>query len=205
MSPVYLRDLGFQRNQPEDREGLSRIRRPGRGHLGQSGGLQNNEGDNINPAIHTPIQEEPQTRGLEGYGSSSSAPPTPERFVSMEHGQQEVQPGNSLGRAWRMFPEDLSQRDRLSQPWQFTSLDPHMAYQATVLLWPIGHIHHQWPIWSRHYLMDHLWPFVFWGLHGPSPQSRTHSGNLCPNGYSWSFPSKSGEMAQMAVFGHLGS
>ncbi|MBW0493230.1 hypothetical protein O181_032945 [Austropuccinia psidii MF-1] len=30
----------------------------------------------------------------------------------------------------------------LSQPWQFTSLDLHMAYQATVLLWPIGHIHH---------------------------------------------------------------
>ncbi|MBW0590979.1 hypothetical protein O181_130694, partial [Austropuccinia psidii MF-1] len=89
MSPVYLRDLGFQRNQPEDREGLSRTRRPGRGHLGHSGGWQNNEGDNINPAIHTPIQQEPQTRGLEGYGSSSSAPPTPQRFVSMEHGQQE--------------------------------------------------------------------------------------------------------------------
>ncbi|MBW0565394.1 hypothetical protein O181_105109 [Austropuccinia psidii MF-1] len=33
MSPVHLRDLGFQRNQPEDREGLSRARRPGRGHL----------------------------------------------------------------------------------------------------------------------------------------------------------------------------
>ncbi|MBW0468911.1 hypothetical protein O181_008626 [Austropuccinia psidii MF-1] len=38
MSPVHLRDLGFQRNQPEDREGLSRARRPGRGHLGHSGG-----------------------------------------------------------------------------------------------------------------------------------------------------------------------
>ncbi|MBW0469260.1 hypothetical protein O181_008975 [Austropuccinia psidii MF-1] len=48
-------------------------------------------------------------------------------------------------------------------------------------------------------------PFVFWGLHGPSPQSRSHSGNLCPNWYFWSFPSKPGEMAQMAVFGHLGS
>ncbi|MBW0560517.1 hypothetical protein O181_100232 [Austropuccinia psidii MF-1] len=80
MSPVYLRDLGFQRNQPEDREGLSRTRRPGRRHLGHNDGWQNNEGDNINPAIHTPIQQEPQTRGLEGYGSSSSAPPTPQRF-----------------------------------------------------------------------------------------------------------------------------
>ncbi|MBW0544611.1 hypothetical protein O181_084326 [Austropuccinia psidii MF-1] len=36
MSPVYLRDLGFQRNKPEDREGLARTRRPGRGHLGHS-------------------------------------------------------------------------------------------------------------------------------------------------------------------------
>ncbi|MBW0585791.1 hypothetical protein O181_125506, partial [Austropuccinia psidii MF-1] len=89
MSPVYLRNLGFQRNQPEDREGLFRTRRPQRGHLRHSGGWQNNEGDNINPSIHTPIQQEPQTRGLEGYGSSSSAPPTPQRFISMEHGQQE--------------------------------------------------------------------------------------------------------------------
>ncbi|MBW0544803.1 hypothetical protein O181_084518, partial [Austropuccinia psidii MF-1] len=93
MSPVYLRDLGFQRNQPEDREGFSRTRRPGRGHLGHIGGCQNNEGDNINLAIHTPIQQEPQTRGLEGCGSSSSAPPTPQRFISMEHGQQKFQPG----------------------------------------------------------------------------------------------------------------
>ncbi|MBW0575252.1 hypothetical protein O181_114967 [Austropuccinia psidii MF-1] len=110
MSPVYLRDLGFQRNQPEDREGLSRTRRPGRGHLGHSGGWKNNEGDNINLAIHTPIQQEPQTRGLEGYGSSSSAPPTPQRLISMEHGQQKVQPGKSLGRTWSKLPEDLSQR-----------------------------------------------------------------------------------------------
>ncbi|MBW0531251.1 hypothetical protein O181_070966 [Austropuccinia psidii MF-1] len=117
MSPVYLRDLGFQRNQPEDREGLSRTRRPGRGHLGHSGGWQNNEGDNINPAIHTPIQQEPQNRGLEGYGSSSSAPPTPQRFVSMEHGQQEVQPGLSLGRIWSKLPEDLYQRDRIQRPY----------------------------------------------------------------------------------------
>ncbi|MBW0529316.1 hypothetical protein O181_069031 [Austropuccinia psidii MF-1] len=43
MSPVYLRDLGFQRNQPEDREGLSRTRRPGGIQLGHSGGWQNNE------------------------------------------------------------------------------------------------------------------------------------------------------------------
>ncbi|MBW0545743.1 hypothetical protein O181_085458 [Austropuccinia psidii MF-1] len=37
MSPVHLRDLVFQRNQPEDREGLSRTRRTGSGHLRHSG------------------------------------------------------------------------------------------------------------------------------------------------------------------------
>ncbi|MBW0560824.1 hypothetical protein O181_100539 [Austropuccinia psidii MF-1] len=116
-SPVYLRNLGFQRNKPEDREGLSRTRRPGRGHLGHSGGLQHNEGDNINPAVHTPIQWRPQTRGLERHGSSSSAPPTPQAPIPMEHGQQEVQPVISLGRTWSKFPEDLSQRDRLQRPY----------------------------------------------------------------------------------------
>ncbi|MBW0531549.1 hypothetical protein O181_071264 [Austropuccinia psidii MF-1] len=117
MSPVYLRDLGFQRNQPEDREGLSKTRRPGRGHLGHSSGWQNNEGDNINLAIHTPFQQEPQTRGLEQHGSSSSAPPTHQRFISIAHGQQEVQPGISLGRTWSKLPEDQSQRDRIQGPY----------------------------------------------------------------------------------------
>ncbi|MBW0484242.1 hypothetical protein O181_023957 [Austropuccinia psidii MF-1] len=74
MSPVHLRNLGFRRNQPEDREGLSRTRRPGRGHLGHSGGLQDTEGNHTYPAICFPIQQEPQTRGPERYGSSSSAP-----------------------------------------------------------------------------------------------------------------------------------
>ncbi|MBW0565160.1 hypothetical protein O181_104875 [Austropuccinia psidii MF-1] len=117
MSPVYLRDLGFQRNQPEDREGFSRTRRPERQHLGHSGGWQNTEGNYTHTAIHIPIQQEPQTRGLERYGSSSSVPPTPQRFISMEHGQQEVQPGISLGRTWSELPEDLSQRDRLQRPY----------------------------------------------------------------------------------------
>ncbi|MBW0579412.1 hypothetical protein O181_119127 [Austropuccinia psidii MF-1] len=117
MSPVHLRDLGFQRNQPEEREGFSETRRPGRGHLGHSGGWKNNEGDNINPAIYTPIEQDPPTRGLEGYGSSSSAPPTPQRFISMEHGNQEVQPSILLGRTWSKLPEDLSQRDTLQGPY----------------------------------------------------------------------------------------
>ncbi|MBW0556600.1 hypothetical protein O181_096315 [Austropuccinia psidii MF-1] len=88
MSPVHLRDLGFQTNQPEDREGLSRTKRPGRGHLGHSGGWQDIEENHTHSSIHIPIQQKPQTRGLEGYGSNSSAPPTPQRPFSMEHGQK---------------------------------------------------------------------------------------------------------------------
>ncbi|MBW0507575.1 hypothetical protein O181_047290 [Austropuccinia psidii MF-1] len=86
MSPVHLRNLGFQRNKPEDIEGLSRTRRPGRGNLGHSGGWKDTEGSHTHPAIHFPIQQEHQTRGLEGYGSSSSAQPTPQRIISMDHG-----------------------------------------------------------------------------------------------------------------------
>ncbi|MBW0472485.1 hypothetical protein O181_012200 [Austropuccinia psidii MF-1] len=117
MSPVNLRDLGFQRNQPEDRKALSSTTRAGRGHLGHSGGWQDTEGDHTHSAINFPIQQEPQTRGLERYGSSSSTPQTPKRFLSMEHGQQEVQPGIPLGRTWIKFPEDMSQRDTLQRPY----------------------------------------------------------------------------------------
>ncbi|MBW0520924.1 hypothetical protein O181_060639 [Austropuccinia psidii MF-1] len=117
MSPVHLRNLGFQRNQPEHRGGLSRTRVPGRGYLGHRGEWQDIEGNDTHPAIHFPIQQELQTRGLKRYGSISSAPPTPQRFISMEYGQQEVQPSIPLGRTWRKFPEDLSQRDRLRRPY----------------------------------------------------------------------------------------
>ncbi|MBW0516744.1 hypothetical protein O181_056459 [Austropuccinia psidii MF-1] len=117
MSPVHLRNLGFQRNQPEDRDGLFKIRRPQREKLGHSGGWQDTEANHTHPAISFPIQQEPQTRGLERYGSSSSAPQTPQRFSSMEHGQQEVQPIIPLGRTWSKFPEDLSQRHRLQRPY----------------------------------------------------------------------------------------
>ncbi|MBW0547359.1 hypothetical protein O181_087074 [Austropuccinia psidii MF-1] len=117
MSHIHLRNLGFQRNQPVDREGLSRTRRPGRGHLGHSGGWNDIEGNRKNSAIHFEIQQKPQTRGLERYGSSSSAPPTPQRFISMKHGQQEVQHGIPLGITQSKLPEDLSQRDRLQRPY----------------------------------------------------------------------------------------
>ncbi|MBW0487545.1 hypothetical protein O181_027260 [Austropuccinia psidii MF-1] len=115
MSPVHIRNLGFQRNQPEDREGFSRTRRPGRVHLGNSGGWQDTEVNHSYSAINFPIQQEPKTKGLEGYGSSSSAPPTPQRCISMEQVQQEVQPDIPLGRTWSKLPEDLFQRDRLQR------------------------------------------------------------------------------------------
>ncbi|MBW0479758.1 hypothetical protein O181_019473 [Austropuccinia psidii MF-1] len=131
MSPAYLRDLSFQRNQPEDRERLFRNRRPGRGHLGHSGGWQNTEGNHTHIAIHIPIQQEPQTRGLERYGSSSSAPPTPQRFISMEHEQKEVQTSIPLGRTWRKLPEDLCQRDRPQKPYDnHQRLESHQEVQT---------------------------------------------------------------------------
>ncbi|MBW0476661.1 hypothetical protein O181_016376 [Austropuccinia psidii MF-1] len=131
MSPVHLRDLGFQRHQPEDREGLSRTRRPGRGHLRHSGVCKDIEGTNTHSAIHIPIQQKPQHRGLEGNGPGSSAPPTPQRPFSMEHGQQEVQLGIPLGRTWSKLPEDLSQRDRLQRPCgNHQGLESHQAVQT---------------------------------------------------------------------------
>ncbi|MBW0499591.1 hypothetical protein O181_039306 [Austropuccinia psidii MF-1] len=116
MSPVHLINLGIPNNQAEDIEGLSRTRRPGGGQLGHNVGWQDIEGDHTHSAIHFPIQHKPQPRGLEGYGSTSSAPPTPQRTFSIENGQQEVQPSIQLGRTWSKLPEDICQRDRLQRP-----------------------------------------------------------------------------------------
>ncbi|MBW0543578.1 hypothetical protein O181_083293 [Austropuccinia psidii MF-1] len=73
MSPVHLRNLGIPRGCPEDRKGLFRARRPGTGHLGHNCGCR-----------------------LERFGSSSSAPPTPQRLIPMERRQQDVQPSITL-------------------------------------------------------------------------------------------------------------
>ncbi|MBW0560531.1 hypothetical protein O181_100246 [Austropuccinia psidii MF-1] len=137
MSPVHLRNFGFQRNQPEDREDLYRTRRPGRGYLGHSGGWQDTEGNHTHPTIHFTIQQEPETRGLERHGSSYSAPPTPQRFISMKHRQQELQPSIPLGRTWSKFPEDLCQRDRLQRPYgnhQRRTAYPDRAYSDSFRL-----------------------------------------------------------------------
>ncbi|MBW0460731.1 hypothetical protein O181_000446 [Austropuccinia psidii MF-1] len=64
MSPVHLRNLGIPRGKPEDREGLSRTRRLGTGHLGHSGGWKDIEGNHTHSEIYFPIQKKPQTRGL---------------------------------------------------------------------------------------------------------------------------------------------
>ncbi|MBW0462763.1 hypothetical protein O181_002478 [Austropuccinia psidii MF-1] len=58
-----------------------------------------------------------QTRGVGGYGSRSSAPPIPQRFIPMEHKQKYFKPSFTLGRAWSRFPEDMSQRYTLKRPY----------------------------------------------------------------------------------------
>ncbi|MBW0473571.1 hypothetical protein O181_013286 [Austropuccinia psidii MF-1] len=127
MSFVHLRNLGFQRNQPEDREGLSKTRRPGRGNLGHSGGWQDIEGNHTHSSIHIPIQQRPQTRGLETYGSSSSAPPTPQRPLAMEHGQQEAvqTPGGEI---------KLDKGESSHYPSYRRTADPDRAYSDSFRL-----------------------------------------------------------------------
>ncbi|MBW0512007.1 hypothetical protein O181_051722 [Austropuccinia psidii MF-1] len=113
MSPVHLRNLGITKSQPEDRQELFRTRRQGTGHLEDNSGWQDTEGNHTHSAICLPIQQKPHSKGLEGYGSSSLAPQTPQGSIPMGHGPQEVQPRIPLGRTWSKFPEDMSQRDTL--------------------------------------------------------------------------------------------
>ncbi|MBW0491486.1 hypothetical protein O181_031201 [Austropuccinia psidii MF-1] len=63
---------------------MFRSRRSG---LGQHGQWQDTQGNHSHTSIHLPIQQEPQTRGLDRYGSGTSAPPTPQRPAPMEHGK----------------------------------------------------------------------------------------------------------------------
>ncbi|MBW0488562.1 hypothetical protein O181_028277 [Austropuccinia psidii MF-1] len=66
MFPVHLRNLGIPRNQLEDRPELSRLRRPGK--HGHHSGWQEMERNRTHSAIHLPIQQKPQTIGLDGNG-----------------------------------------------------------------------------------------------------------------------------------------
>ncbi|MBW0506022.1 hypothetical protein O181_045737 [Austropuccinia psidii MF-1] len=73
-----------------------------------------------------------KTRGLEGDGSNSSAPPDPQTSSPMEHGQQEVQPSIPLGRTWSKLPEDMSQRDTIQRPYgNHQRLEPHQEVQTS--------------------------------------------------------------------------
>ncbi|MBW0567454.1 hypothetical protein O181_107169 [Austropuccinia psidii MF-1] len=112
MSALHLRNIGIPSNQQEDRQGLFRIRMPGSGHLGHHSGLQDTERNHTHSAIHLPLKQKPQTRGLEGYGSGSSAPQT-QRFIPMEHGQHKVQTSFTLVRTGSMLLEGMFQRDTL--------------------------------------------------------------------------------------------
>ncbi|MBW0519210.1 hypothetical protein O181_058925 [Austropuccinia psidii MF-1] len=104
---------------------------PVRGNLGHSGGWKDSKVNHTHTSIHFPIQQIPQTRGLEGYDSSSSPPPTPKRSFPMEHEQQEVKPSIPLGRSWRNLPEDMSQRDTLQRPYgNHQRMEFHLAVQT---------------------------------------------------------------------------
>ncbi|MBW0476122.1 hypothetical protein O181_015837 [Austropuccinia psidii MF-1] len=120
MSPVHLRNLGIPRNQPEDREGLFKTRRPARGHLRHS--------------------------GLEGYESSSSAPPTPQRFFPMNHGQQEAPTSIPLSRTWSKLPENMSQRYTLQR-----SYGNHQRMESHQAVWIPGGDGNQAKGESSHY------------------------------------------------------
>ncbi|MBW0461488.1 hypothetical protein O181_001203 [Austropuccinia psidii MF-1] len=89
------------------------------------------EGNHTYSSTHLPIKQKPQTRGLGGYGSSSSAPPTPQRSFPMQHGQQEVQPSITLGITWSKLTEDMSQRDILQRPYgNHQRMESHQAVQT---------------------------------------------------------------------------
>ncbi|MBW0471251.1 hypothetical protein O181_010966 [Austropuccinia psidii MF-1] len=111
MSPVHLRNLGIPRNQQEDRQGLFRVRRPGSGNPGHHNRWQYTERNHTHTQIDPPIQWEPQTRGLEGYESISSAPSIPQGSIPIEHEKQEVQPSFTLRRTGRTLQEVMFQRD----------------------------------------------------------------------------------------------
>ncbi|MBW0532031.1 hypothetical protein O181_071746 [Austropuccinia psidii MF-1] len=131
MSPVHLRKLRIPKNQPEDREGLLKSRRPGREHLGHSGGWQDTKGNHTHSFNYLPIEQKPQTRGLEVYGSTSSAPPTPQISIPMEHAQQEVQPSITLGRTCSKLPEYMSQIDTLQRSYgNHQRMESHQEVQT---------------------------------------------------------------------------
>ncbi|MBW0524030.1 hypothetical protein O181_063745 [Austropuccinia psidii MF-1] len=58
-------------------------RRTATGHLQHNSVRKETEGNHTRCAIHLQIQQKGQTRGLEGYGSSCSAPQTIQLLIPM--------------------------------------------------------------------------------------------------------------------------
>ncbi|MBW0472753.1 hypothetical protein O181_012468 [Austropuccinia psidii MF-1] len=115
----------------EDREGLIKTRIRERKKIGHTTGWQGTEGNHAHSAVYFPIQQKPQTKGLEGYGSSSSAWPNPQIYFPMEHGPEEIEHSIPLGRTWSKFPEDISQRDTLQRYYgNFQRMEYHQAVQT---------------------------------------------------------------------------
>ncbi|MBW0539883.1 hypothetical protein O181_079598 [Austropuccinia psidii MF-1] len=111
MSPVHLRNLGFQRNQPEDIEGLYRTRIPEEGTLDTV--VDEKTLREIIPTLPFTFQF---NRNLK-----------PEDCKDMD----QVPPGIPLGRTCSKFAKDLSQRDRLQRPYgNHQSLESHQAVQT---------------------------------------------------------------------------
>ncbi|MBW0563468.1 hypothetical protein O181_103183 [Austropuccinia psidii MF-1] len=107
--------LESQGNSQRTERACPEPKRPAGGHLGHSYGWKEIEENHTHSFIHLPIQQKPQTRGLEGYGSSSSDPPITQISFPIKHGQQKVQPRIPLGRTLSKFPEDMSERDTLQR------------------------------------------------------------------------------------------
>ncbi|MBW0478678.1 hypothetical protein O181_018393 [Austropuccinia psidii MF-1] len=101
-------------SQPEDKK------RPLKARISDSehhGGCQNTKRNHYYTSIHLPIEQKPYTRGLEGCGSISSAPPAPCGLVLLENGQKRFQPRITLLRACGKPPQEISQRDTLQRPY----------------------------------------------------------------------------------------
>ncbi|MBW0475733.1 hypothetical protein O181_015448 [Austropuccinia psidii MF-1] len=122
------RELGTQRNHPEEITGLFRSRGSG---FEKHGEWKNTQEDYTSNLIQLPIQQTSQARGLDRHGLSTPAPPNPQRSVPMEHGKQEVQPGFTLQRTWGKLPEDMFQRNIFQKPDEnHQRVESQKAFQA---------------------------------------------------------------------------
>ncbi|MBW0536577.1 hypothetical protein O181_076292 [Austropuccinia psidii MF-1] len=80
-------------SQLEERKGLFRC---GRSGFGQQGEWQDTEGNHAHTPINLPVKKRPQSRRLDRHGSSTSALPTPQRPVPVEHVTQDLKHGFKL-------------------------------------------------------------------------------------------------------------